>query len=379
MRNRPRFRPSPEVSALLSASRLSRRTLMRGALASGALLTAGAALGACGTRGAQQTADSCVSEDLSDTEKTINFSNWPQYIDVDEEDESKRPTLEAFREKTGIEVTYNEDVNDNTEFFGKVQNQLGSCQPTGRDIMVLTDWMAARMIRLGWLQKLDKSRLPNVEKNLLPSLRGRPFDRNGEYAVPWQSGLAGLAYNARVTKEIRSVDELLTRPDLKGKVTVLSEMRDTMGLIMLGWMLNMYKNAKANIAVVAVSVLLLAGGVALDRSQVTVGDTAFMRAMIPHHSLAITRSERAQIDDVRVCELAVEIIEAQQREIAEMDWLIEDIEENGLATTSEQADARPVPDFTGTALRSCPVFMLAAAPGGGQWLQRSERLLPRSG
>jgi spermidine/putrescine transport system substrate-binding protein len=233
MRNRPHFRPSPEVSALLSASRLSRRTLMRGALASGALLTAGAALGACGTRGAQQTAASCVSEDLSETEKKINFSNWPQYIDVDEEDESKRPTLEAFREKTGIEVTYNEDVNDNTEFFGKVQNQLGSCQPTGRDIMVLTDWMAARMIRLGWLQKLDKSRLPNVEKNLLPSLRGRPFDRNGEYAVPWQSGLAGLAYNARVTKEIRSVDELLTRPDLKGKVTVLSEMRDTMGLMLL--------------------------------------------------------------------------------------------------------------------------------------------------
>lgn len=140
----------------------------------------------------------------------------------------------------------------------------------------------------------------------------------------------------------------------QSRVFMAITMGGTMGLIMLGWMLNMYKNAKANIAVVVVSVLLLAGGVALDRSQVTVGDTAFMRAMIPHHSLAITRSERAQIEDVRVCELAVEIIEAQQREIAEMDWLIEDIQRNGIAATAAEADARPVPDFPGTALRSCP-------------------------
>lgn len=140
----------------------------------------------------------------------------------------------------------------------------------------------------------------------------------------------------------------------QSRVFMAVTMGGTMGLIMLAWMLNMYKNAKANIAVVAVSVLLLAGGVALDRSQVTVGDTAFMRAMIPHHSLAITRSERAQIDDVRVCELAVEIIKAQQREIAEMDWLIDDIERNGIAATAAEVDARPVPDFEGTALRSCP-------------------------
>jgi uncharacterized protein (DUF305 family) len=131
-------------------------------------------------------------------------------------------------------------------------------------------------------------------------------------------------------------------------------MGGTMGLIMLAWMLNMDKNAKANIAVVAVSVLLLGGGIALDRSQVTVGDTAFLRAMIPHHSLAITRSERARLDDVRVCELAVGIIEAQQREIAEMDWLIEDIDRNGIAATTAEAEARAVPDFDGTALRSCP-------------------------
>ncbi|MGY2130216.1 DUF305 domain-containing protein [Blastococcus sp. SYSU DS0617] len=130
-------------------------------------------------------------------------------------------------------------------------------------------------------------------------------------------------------------------------------MGGTMGLVMLAWMLNMYKNTKANIGIVAASLLLLGGGVFLDRSQATVQDEAWMSAMIPHHSLAITRSERAQITDVRVCRLALEIIRAQEREISEMEWLIEDIEENGEAETAEQADARPVPDFEGSALRDC--------------------------
>ncbi|PWU57991.1 ABC transporter substrate-binding protein [Micromonospora sp. S4605] len=211
---------------------LTRRGLLTGTLGSAALLAAGGTLAGCGTKGAQQTEAGCVSEDLSGTEKKLAFSNWPQYMDVDEKDESKRPTLDAFIAKSGIAVTYTEDVNDNNEFFGKVQNQLAACQATERDIMVLTDWMAARMIRLGWIQKLDRSKLPNVEANLLPSLRGRSFDKDNQLAIPWQSGLAGLAYNGKVTKEIRTVDELLTRPDLKGKVTALSEMRDTMGLLL---------------------------------------------------------------------------------------------------------------------------------------------------
>ena len=223
MRNRP-----------LPPPRLSRRTLIRGAASSAALLAAGGAVSACGTEGAQQTEAGCVSEDLSGTEKKLIFSNWPQYMDVDEADDSKRPSLDAFQSRTGIEVTYTEDINDNNEFFGKVQNQLTACQPTGRDIIVLTDWMAARMIRLGWIQRLDPAKVPNVGKNLLPSLRGRPFDKENTLAIPWQSGLAGLAYNGNVTKEVRSIDELLTRPDLKGRVTALSEMQDTMGLILQG-------------------------------------------------------------------------------------------------------------------------------------------------
>ncbi|MFG3421132.1 extracellular solute-binding protein [Micromonospora sp. NPDC048063] len=211
---------------------LTRRGLLTGTLGSAALLAAGGSLAGCGTKAATQTEAGCVSEDLSATEKKLAFSNWPQYMDVDEKDESKRPTLDAFVAQSGIQVAYTEDVNDNNEFFGKVQNQLAGCQGTGRDVMVLTDWMAARMIRLGWIQKLDKSKLPNVEANLLPSLRNRSFDAENQLAIPWQSGLAGLAYNGKVTKEIRTVDELLTRPDLKGKVTALSEMRDTMGLLL---------------------------------------------------------------------------------------------------------------------------------------------------
>ncbi|MGV9806055.1 extracellular solute-binding protein [Micromonospora chersina] len=211
---------------------LTRRGLLTGTLGSAALLATAGTLAGCGTKGAQQTEAGCKSDDLSATEKKLAFSNWPQYMDVDEKDESKRPTLDAFVKKSGIQVTYTEDVNDNNEFFGKVQNQLAGCQTTGRDIMVLTDWMAARMIRLGWIQKLDKAKLPNVEANLLPSLRNRSFDSDNQLAIPWQSGLAGLAYNAKVATEIRTVDELLTRPDLKGKVTALSEMRDTMGLLL---------------------------------------------------------------------------------------------------------------------------------------------------
>lgn len=139
----------------------------------------------------------------------------------------------------------------------------------------------------------------------------------------------------------------------QSRIFMAITMGGAMGLVMLAWMLNMYKSMKANIIVVAVSLLLLAGGAFLDRSQITVDDISFMRAMIPHHSLAITRSERAGIEDVRVCELSVEISEAQRREIAEMNWLIDDIQENGVASTVEEAEARPVPDFGGDALREC--------------------------
>jgi len=130
-------------------------------------------------------------------------------------------------------------------------------------------------------------------------------------------------------------------------------MGSAMAVVMLGFMIGMYKNTKINIGVILGSVLLFVVGTFLVRSQNTVEDRSYMSAMIPHHSIAILTSENSEIKDVRVCELAVEIIEAQRREISEMQWLIEDIGENGYVTTMEQAEQRKVPEFEGTSIREC--------------------------
>ncbi len=228
---------SPEAGAVMSLlssgrSGASRRTVLRGAAAAGALAATGVFAG-CGMPGTRRDPAECRAPDRSGSDRRLVVSNWPLYIDVSEDDESIRPTLELFTERTGISVSYQEDINDNNEFFGKVRNQLSACQPIDRDIVVLTDWMAARLVRLGWVQPLNPGALPNVTANLLDSLRDRPWDSDNKYAVPWQTGLSGIAYNGNVTSEVRSMDELLTRPDLRGKVTCLSEMRDTMGLLLL--------------------------------------------------------------------------------------------------------------------------------------------------
>lgn len=123
--------------------------------------------------------------------------------------------------------------------------------------------------------------------------------------------------------------------------------------IMLSFMLDMYKSRTVNIGIMVASVLVLAGSIWLVRSQATVQDRSYMSAMVPHHSIAILTSERSEIEDVRVCELAVGIIEAQRREIAEMTWLIEDISQNGAATTPAEAEQRPIPEFVGEATRDC--------------------------
>lgn len=216
---------------------VSRRRFLGGAGLTALALSAPGLVG-CGTEGARQTAESCVNQDLSATEKTLHFSNWPLYIDQKKEKQGDQkvtvfPTLDRFRSESGIDVEYVTDINDNAEFFGIVRNQLADCQSTGRDMFVLTDYMARRMVELGWIQELDKSRMPQVEANLVESLRSPSWDPERLHSVPWQSGLTGIAYNAGLTGEVRSFEELLTRSDLKGKISLLSEMQDTMIFMLL--------------------------------------------------------------------------------------------------------------------------------------------------
>jgi spermidine/putrescine transport system substrate-binding protein len=238
MSNRRRPMPPSLRGLPIPADPLSRRTLLRGMSASALAIAGGGLLSACGTEGASQTEASCKSTDRSRTEKTLNFSNWPLYIDEaninrNGQQVTVNPTLDRFQKQSGISVEYVADVNDNHEFFGIVRNQLAACESTGRDIFVLTDYMAARMVSLGWIQELDPANIPNVEANLVDNLKSPPWDPNRRHGVPWQSGLTGIAYNADLTKEVRSFDELLTRPDLKGRISLLSEMQDTMIFLLL--------------------------------------------------------------------------------------------------------------------------------------------------
>ncbi len=211
---------------------LSRRSLLRGAGASAFALGSSGLLAACGTEGAKIASGECQSTDLSDEQKSIVFSNWIGYVDPVKKSDTS--TLEKFQQETGITVEYqNGDVNDNETFFAKVSPQLQACRSTGRDVFVVTDYMAARMIDLGWIQKLDHSNMPNVDANLIDFLKSPDWDPNRDYSVPWQSGMTGICYNSELTDPVSSFEELLTRSDLKGKVELLTEMRDTMLFLLL--------------------------------------------------------------------------------------------------------------------------------------------------
>ncbi|MYZ11461.1 extracellular solute-binding protein [Streptomyces sp. SID2999] len=229
----------PQIAAVRRSLRsgraaLTRRSLLRAS--AGGVLTAGglAALSGCGIPAAGRTPGGTSADDRSAEEKTVNFSNWTEYIDVD--DSGKRhPTLAAFQKKTGISVRYTEDINDNNEFFGKIKPQLAAGQETGRDLIVLTDWLAARLIRLGWVQKLDAANLPHAFANLSPQFRTPDWDPGRAYSYPWQGISTVIAYNKKALDgiEVRSVSDLLDNPKLKGRVGFLSEMRDSVGMTLL--------------------------------------------------------------------------------------------------------------------------------------------------
>jgi len=212
-----------ELKALAKSS-VSRRSVLAGAGAVGA----GSLLAACGGGGGSNA--------------DVRWGNWTLYLDYDSK-KKVYPTLEEFTKQTKISVKYLEDYNDNDEFYGKVQGQLKLKKDIGYDLICPTDWMAARYIRLGYAQKLDKANIPN-SKNILPALASVPYDTDRSYSLTWQGIMGGFTWNKeKLPKGIHTLDELFA-PANKGKIEVLTELRDTVGVIMLAQGIDITKFTK---------------------------------------------------------------------------------------------------------------------------------------
>ena len=202
--------------------RLTRNELLRRGAAGGALLAFPSILAACGGGGGG-------SSDGGELKDVLNFANWPLYID-----EEKPTTLTDFTTQSGIKVNYFEEINDNAEYFAKIQGPLSQGNGIDRDIFVFTDnsRFPGLLVNEGWVEELDKDLIPNIT-NLVDAQASPPFDPDRTYSLPWQSGMTGIAWNEDVTGPVTSVQQLLEDPKLKGKVTMLQEMADSVGLVML--------------------------------------------------------------------------------------------------------------------------------------------------
>jgi spermidine/putrescine transport system substrate-binding protein len=218
---------------------ITRRQLLRRAAVGGAALGLPSLLAACGGgSGTTGAAGGTTAGGAAQVNDVLNFSNWELYIDTPDSLKAagvdKPTTLEQFTQQTGIKVNYYEDVNSNSEYFAKVQGRLSQGQGIGRDIFVSTDndRFLGQYIDLKWVQKLDKSLIPNI-KNLIDAQAHPPFDPNRDYSLPWFSGMDGIGWNKDVTGPVTSVQQLLEDPSLKGRVGIWSQMGDTLGLIML--------------------------------------------------------------------------------------------------------------------------------------------------
>jgi spermidine/putrescine transport system substrate-binding protein len=220
-----------------TAARLSRRSLLRGASIGGLTLAGAGALTACGVSGhvvpagAQEKGQ--AGKDYSATEKQVVFATWPAYIDVDPKNPNKRPTLEAFEKQSGIQVQYLEVINDNNDWYTKVDPSLVKGIDTGYDLMVVSDYMVGKYRTYDYIQELDLSNIPN-HSLMLPQVLKDPTDPGRRFSVPWAYGYTTFAYNTNLVKQpITSISEVFTRPDLHGKVSLFSEMEDTVAIALL--------------------------------------------------------------------------------------------------------------------------------------------------
>ena len=207
---------------------LTRRQVLERAALGGAAITVPGLLAACGGGTSNKAGGTTVAHKLA---KTLHFSNWTLYID--NKPGGRHPSLEQFQKRYGVHVAYKEDINDNASFFSKIQPDLSRGQSTGRDIIVMTDnsRYPSLLIRKGWVEKLDKSAIPNI-KNLVPQQRHPNWDPNRDYSLPWQSGFTGIGWNEKLTDPVTTMGDLLGNKKLKGKVGLLSEFADTLALVM---------------------------------------------------------------------------------------------------------------------------------------------------
>jgi len=158
----------------------------------------------------------------------LTIAQWPLYVDP-----GKHGTVANFQRTSGVSVKWVEEINDNVQFFGKIRPQLANGQSGGRSVITVSDWLAAQMYKLGYLQRLDYSQLPNVTKNLIPALRHPSADPQRKFTVPWQSGMTGLIVRTDKAPNVTSINDLYN-PKYKGKVTMLTEMRDSVPMTLKG-------------------------------------------------------------------------------------------------------------------------------------------------
>jgi spermidine/putrescine transport system substrate-binding protein len=234
------------IERAVAEGRISRRSFLRrvgrGGLYVGGALSLPAILAACGIS-PQSSATSSPSSGASASAAAsptplpteagvVNWANWPAYIDINSET-GKYPTIEKFTSETGIQVHYTEDINDNQEFFGKIQPDLSAGNQTAYDLIVMTDWMINKMITLGYLEQLDQAELPNFTANADALYVNPWYDKGNAHSLPWQSGITGIGYDPKLTKrELTTFDDLLD-PAFKGHVGLFTEMRDTMCMAIL--------------------------------------------------------------------------------------------------------------------------------------------------
>jgi spermidine/putrescine transport system substrate-binding protein len=216
------------VAVLPPARGISRRALLT---LFGAAALAGCSAGSDSTAGRPRSSrsPSASATASGSADKTLTWSNWPNYIDVRKK-APKHPTLAAFTAQTGVQVDYREVIEDNASYVATINTALREHRPVDTDLMVLTSWMSARLVGAREVQQLDLALMPTATKNLIGALANPSWDPGRRYSMPWQAGLTGIAYDAtKVDRAIGSISELLTRKDLAGRVSLLTEFNDTVG------------------------------------------------------------------------------------------------------------------------------------------------------